>query len=1082
MKSSEYRIMFCGVLIRSLILMTVIFIFSFNELLSQYTSSDNYTGDWSANSTWTGNLSPGFDINGKNVSINGFVTSGSTIYSTGSTSYLVINDTLVIHGDLNLSNNGNLTINDGGVLIVRGNVNLSNQTSISSNSFLIVSGDFSKLGPQGTFTSNDTPAPLFLGGSVLTNDANWDALKCPGPNPYPVSACSYGNLTDLKNLHPSVYSFYTGTCLVAPVITLGVNPAVCSGITSAELLYSAKSTDADRYSIDFNSDAESEGFADVSGSAIIPPDKITIVVPGSADPGTYYGILKVNSSTTECQSAGYPVSVSILATPGTPGSISGSAIVCSGSTGIVYSVSEVLFATGYVWTLPSGATITAGENTSSITVSFSESALSGIIKVKGVNTCFPAGGPSGSDFNITIRQKPQGILATNGALCSGSTGQLTWTASEGSGPFSIVYNDGTADRTSSSVISGVPFNSFVNPVYSTTTYSVISVTDVNNCPRSSGFTAGSGIITVKPQPVITISGPSAICKGSAGNIYTTETGMTNYIWSVSSGGTITSGGSTENNSVTVTWNSPGPQSVSVNYTNAGNCTSENPKIFNVTIKDIPDISSYSADTICSNSILNYTITGSLEGTSFSWERPAVSGIANSAISGQSTNPVSEKIVNISDAPIKVVYQIVPAMDGCVGPVFSFTATINPLPRLNITDPEPVCSPGKIDLTSEKVTVGSQSGLLFTYFEDEDISIAYPKPSEALSGTYYIMGTDPSSGCFTSKPVIAIINPLPVLNIKEPDAVCSPSTVDITKPSITEGSTPGLEFSYWTDSKAELIYTTPGESEGGIYFIKGTDSQGCHVIKPVNVSVNQLPVLSITSSDTPLCEDEKLELSASPAGGIFTVAEGPGIIINNVLSASRSGKISLVYNYGNVCPVSKMQVITFTAKPVPEAGPDKELVYTFETQMAAELSENQTGEWSLQSGTGTISDKSSPVTKITGLEPGENVFRWKVNSGNCEAFSDVKITVFDLFIPNVITPNGDGKNDFFVINALIDQTIRPVELIVMNRWGVVEYRNTDYSNNWDGKTNKGEDLENDTYMYIVRFKDGMNRKGTVLITR
>ncbi len=62
--------------------------------------------------------------------------------------------------------------------------------------------------------------------------------------------------------------------------------------------------------------------------------------------------------------------VVMTATPATPGVISGSAIVCEGATGVSYSISSVAEATSYTWTVPSGATITAGDGTEAITVSF----------------------------------------------------------------------------------------------------------------------------------------------------------------------------------------------------------------------------------------------------------------------------------------------------------------------------------------------------------------------------------------------------------------------------------------------------------------------------------------------------------------------------------------------------------------------------------------------------------------------------------------------------------------------------------------------------------------------------------------
>ena len=47
------------------------------------------------------------------------------------------------------------------------------------------------------------------------------------------------------------------------------------------------------------------------------------------------------------------------------------------------------------------------------------------------------------------------------------------------------------------------------------------------------------VLTVNALPVPTIIGPAIVCSNSVGNIYTTEAGMTGYIWTVSSGGTIT---------------------------------------------------------------------------------------------------------------------------------------------------------------------------------------------------------------------------------------------------------------------------------------------------------------------------------------------------------------------------------------------------------------------------------------------------------------------------------------------------------------------------------------------------------------
>ncbi|MCX6301383.1 MAG: VWA domain-containing protein [Bacteroidia bacterium] len=86
--------------------------------------------------------------------------------------------------------------------------------------------------------------------------------------------------------------------------------------------------------------------------------------------------------------------------PSAAGAITGFASVCQGQTNVNYSISDICNATSYVWSLPSGASITAGANTDSITVSFSTSATSGVITVYGANTC--GNGTVSSNFTVTV--------------------------------------------------------------------------------------------------------------------------------------------------------------------------------------------------------------------------------------------------------------------------------------------------------------------------------------------------------------------------------------------------------------------------------------------------------------------------------------------------------------------------------------------------------------------------------------------------------------------------------------------------------------------------------------------------------
>lgn len=84
----------------------------------------------------------------------------------------------------------------------------------------------------------------------------------------------------------------------------------------------------------------------------------------------------------------------------------------------------------------------------------------------------------------------------------------------------------------------------------------------------------------------------------------------------------------------------------------------------------------------------------------------------------------------------------------------------------------------------------------------------------------------------------------------------------------------------------------------------------------------------------------------------------------------------------------------------------------------------------------------------------------------------------LEIPNVFTPNGDGFNDFFVIEGI--ENCELSKLIIRNRGGNVVFQSNAYHNNWDGGN-----LEAGTYYYQFYYKVhgiGETRTGTLTIVR
>ena len=100
---------------------------------------------------------------------------------------------------------------------------------------------------------------------------------------------------------------------------------------------------------------------------------------------------------------------------------------------------------------------------------------------------------------------------------------------------------------------------------------------------------------------------------------------------------------------------------------------------------------------------------------------------------------------------------------------------------------------------------------------------------------------------------------------------------------------------------------------------------------------------------------------------------------------------------------------------------------------------------------------------------------------CETTREVTVSVNEDFlveVPNLFTPNGDGINDYFIIDNIFTYD---AEVLIFNRWGTELYSSTAYQNDWDGTNNDGDPLTDGTYYYVVKVGPKVY-KGAITILR
>jgi gliding motility-associated-like protein len=129
--------------------------------------------------------------------------------------------------------------------------------------------------------------------------------------------------------------------------------------------------------------------------------------------------------------------------------------------------------------------------------------------------------------------------------------------------------------------------------------------------------------------------------------------------------------------------------------------------------------------------------------------------------------------------------------------------------------------------------------------------------------------------------------------------------------------------------------------------------------------------------------------------------------------------------------------------------------------------------------GVSLDGENALAYAGSTNPMQVNFLYQICSKACNTLCDqaqVTITVQDtrcVFIPNIITPNGDGINDWFDIPCIETGEYPENELTIYNQWGDKVFYASPYISNptfaWKGTLNNedGKDLPDGVYYFIFK---------------
>ena len=449
-----------------------------------------------------------------------------------------------------------------------------------------------------------------------------------------------------------------------------------------------------------------------------------------------------------------------------------------------------------------------------------------------------------------------------------------------------------------------------------------------------------------------------------------------------------------------------------------------------------------------------------------WSGPGVNilGFFNPATAGAGNAQITYSINDVCTGQDQITIQVVA------------------VPDIVFNTPAQVC----VDAPTVLLSASPIGGL----WEGNGVVFAGFTPANAGVGpqtlTYTVVGV-----CTASEEVEINVNPLPNVVASADQAICAGATTTI--------SASGAATYQWTPngSNPTSAFNNVTPNNTTTYNVVGTSAAGCENSDQVTVVVNALPTVTATASATNICEGETVQLFGS---GLTQYQWTPATILNddNVSNPVATPFGTQTYTVsgtdangcaGTASVTVSMTILNFEIFSNPPMNEQNvingqlpvEVIFTAESN-ADEFFWDFDGDNEYD-----LTSTTNQAQNTFFNEGGNSGFVVAELDGCTDTISFTIIAFTNSFLElfNVITPNGDGKNDSF---RIVGNFIASFELNIFNRNGNLIATLNDLDEKWDptdsfdtwsprGEYNDGTYL----YYYIAKGLDGQEFKGTGTLT-
>jgi len=332
----------------------------------------------------------------------------------------------------------------------------------------------------------------------------------------------------------------------------------------------------------------------------------------------------------------------------------------------------------------------------------------------------------------------------------------------------------------------------------------------------------------------------------------------------------------------------------------------------------------------------------------------------------------------------------------------------------------------------------------------------------LSTTQYTVTVTTGSCMFIDSVLVTVNNNLSV-DAGRDTTICPGKNVTLS-------ASGGKKYS-WTPTaglSSPNIFNPVATPTATTNYIVNVSSGGCTGKDSVLVAVDSLPKPA-AGNDTSICKGAVVNLSAS-GGATYLWSPGAGLTCAScaVTTATPLNTTKYIVTVTSVSGCSGKDSVTVTVnnKPVIDAGA------TATVKLGASIQLNGSGGGNYFWLPGAELTGDSSATPITTPSNTTTYTLVVTDVNGCLATDTVTVFVIkpscigsdeDLFVANIFSPNGDGKNDVLQLKG---NGITNVYWAIYDRWGNLIFETSDQSQGWDG-TKKGSAMGTGTYVYYIK---------------